>query len=187
MDVIDLWEGFTHYYHSLELSAYDNNSTWTLRILNYFDILGKMLGFDIKIEKNRYDLSWWDHSIEGELFLHLEHENSTNLERIIDKTINKIIESKTIIGIAIVYPKNHMDYQKIFDHIKTTVTNTNAKELLFILDGSCYLDDYAEFYGIIYNRGNSYIKLEHCKKVFDEETKIHRIYSLIRDFENINF
>ena len=94
LDISDLYDAFRFNYHTLQLVPGDNNTTWTHRILGYFDKLGRMLGYAVYFERNRDDLSWWDYSEDEKFFLHLEHENSTNKERIRIERSNKEIHRR---------------------------------------------------------------------------------------------
>ncbi|MBA7558350.1 hypothetical protein ES705_51149 [subsurface metagenome] len=79
------------------------NTTWTHRILNFFDQLGRLLGYQVVYEKHRYDLTWWDYSDGKKIFFHLEHENSTK-KKIIEETFeSKIFGSPSEIAMAICY------------------------------------------------------------------------------------
>lgn len=80
LDGSDILEAFMVNYHKLELSEQYQNTTWTHRILGYFDMLGRMLGYEVHYEKLRYDLTWWDYSKEEYFFFHLEHENISDKE-----------------------------------------------------------------------------------------------------------
>ena len=71
-----------------------------------------MLGYTVYFERNSDDLSWWDYSEDENLFFHVEYENSTNKERIIEKTIKKVLESEAEISAAICYLNNEEDYFK---------------------------------------------------------------------------
>ena len=138
LDGNDIFEGFMVNYHKLELSDQDKNTTWTHRILGYFDILGRMLGYKVHYEKLRYDLTWWDYSKEEYFFYHLEHENSSSKKRKIEETIKqKVLNSDAEIAMAICYPNNEKEFNSIKEWInKNSQTLLKPNEVIIILDGS---------------------------------------------------
>ena len=143
IDGYDLQDGFTRNYHSFQLTGEHTNTTWTHRILGYFDRLGRMLGYEVQFEKERYDLTWWDYSInqeKGKIILHVEHENSTNKNKIIEETLEyKILDSEAKIALAICYPNNSQDFDEIKLWIKKNVKKRmKAEEVTIIVDGCCY-------------------------------------------------
>ncbi len=143
IDSNDLIYGFTENYHSFQLVGDNTNTTWTHRILDYFDRLGRMLGHLVQYELERYDLTWWDYSLEqkkDEMILHVEHENVTDKEIIIQETLeNKLLNSKSKIVLAIVYPKNGQDFEEISLWIEKNVKKgMKAQEAVIILDGCCF-------------------------------------------------
>ncbi|MBA7514855.1 hypothetical protein ES705_06890 [subsurface metagenome] len=109
-DIYDLYSAFVSNYHTLQLTARHTNTTWTHRVLGFFDNLGRMLGHFVLFEKDKYDLTWW---YGEEKVLHIEHENSSSKERIIEKTIKKVLISDAKRAIAVCYPKNEKERQEI--------------------------------------------------------------------------
>lgn len=139
----DLRDGFTENYHSFQLMETNTGTTWTNRILGFFDKLGRMLGYVVQFEKEKYDLTWWDYSIEqeqGKIILHVEHENKTDKSRIIEETFEyKILNSRARIVLAICYPNNEQDFEEITTWIKKNVQKKMiAEEAVIMVDGlSC--------------------------------------------------
>ena len=72
----DIFYGFIRDIKTLRLVWSTSGFTdYTQEVLGYFRQLGKLLGFSVRAEKKRYDLSWYRES-EKIPFLHIEHENS---------------------------------------------------------------------------------------------------------------
>ena len=150
IDTYDLYAAIIVNYHRLELAPDHSNTTWTRRILGYFDSLGRMLGYRVHYEKKRYDLTWWDYSKKNELFFHIEHENNTDKTHIIDETLSKkILSSEADIVIAICYPKTKEESEEIITWIKDRGNKLlQAKEAFIILDGFCWGEKTVDFVSV---------------------------------------
>ena len=166
----DMLEAFVENYHKLELSDQDQNTTWTHRILGYFDMLGRMLGYKVHYEKLRYDLTWWDYSKEEYFFFHLEHENSPDKETIIEETIKKkVLNSDAEIAVAICYPKNEKEFNAIKEWInKNSQTLLKPNEVIIILDGS-YLDSVENIVFSAFIISKEKIEYRNNKKILGED------------------
>lgn len=69
----DIFYGFIRDIKTLRLVWSTSGFTdYTQEVLGYFRQLGKLLGFSVRAEKKRYDLSWYRET-EKIPFLHIEH------------------------------------------------------------------------------------------------------------------
>ncbi|MFW9996004.1 MAG: hypothetical protein ACFFD4_28445 [Candidatus Odinarchaeota archaeon] len=144
LTALDLFYGFTTNYHSFHLKGGLSDTTWTHRIMGYFDQLGRMLGYEVLFEHNRYDLTWRDYTEyhlykkeEPEISLHLEHENQPDFDRITSETLrNKIQASNAAVAVAIAYPNPESMFDNLENWINENKQDFNAKETLIILDGA---------------------------------------------------
>lgn len=139
LDGFDILDAYSSNFITFDLGEKSHNSTtWTSRILNYFDKLGRMLGYDVEFEAKRFDLTWWDYSKyedQGKMFFHLEHENVSENEHIIKETFEKkLFNSEATITMAICYPKNVQDQQSLIEWCKENYENFPAKEVVIFLD-----------------------------------------------------
>ncbi|MBA7578910.1 hypothetical protein ES708_20776 [subsurface metagenome] len=138
-DITDLYHAFVYNYHTLQIAKGQNNATWTHRVLGFFDQLGRMLGHLVFFEEAKCDLTWW---FDEEYRLHIEHENRPNKERIIEKTIKKVLISDAKRAIAICYPKTEKERQEIEEWIKNNSKKMRKpEEVMIILDNSYFIKE----------------------------------------------
>ncbi len=98
-----------------------------------------MLGHSVFFEDAKCDLTWW---YGEENILHIEHENSSSKERIIEKTIKKVLISDAKRAIAICYPKNEKERQEIEEWIKNNAKKMRKpEEVMIILDNSYFIQE----------------------------------------------
>ncbi|MCE7737440.1 MAG: hypothetical protein GPJ54_21295 [Candidatus Heimdallarchaeota archaeon] len=107
----DILTGFLRNYCSLKIDIEGMLTSWTFKSMDYFNQLGKMLGYWVEFEGHRYDQTWFKFNPRSKyyddknLFLHIEHENN---ESRIDDTIKKLLgdsdKPKVLKRIGIVYP-----------------------------------------------------------------------------------
>ena len=75
----DIFRAFIRNYGNLELSEIYYGTNWTNRILGYFDNLGRLMGYYVYYEWNKYDLTWFENYNEPANteppILHVESEN----------------------------------------------------------------------------------------------------------------
>ena len=139
IDIYDLYSAFVSNYHTLQLTTRQTDTTWTHRVLGFFDKLGRMLGHIVFFEDAKCDLTWW---YGDENSLHIEHENKNKKERIIEKTIKKVLMSDAKRAIAICYPKNKKERQEIEEWIKNNAKNLRKpEEVMIILDNSYFIKE----------------------------------------------
>lgn len=138
--VEDFFFGFVRNYHSFRLVYSPPWTTWTNKILNYFDNLGTALGARIKYEWKQYDLTWFREGSD-EVWLHVEHENQINWEKLKD-TIRKIDESECDNVIAIIYPESQTLWDKFIRNLERSQNSwTETTEVLAILDASDFQNE----------------------------------------------
>lgn len=159
---------FKKNYYALELSKDDHyGTTWTHRILGFFDQLGRKLGYKVHFEKLNHDLTWWDNSERENLFFHLEHENSKKYKEVIED-VSKVVKSQAEIAMAICYPR---DYNKVVEWINDKSQSLlKPKEVIIIVDGwSCEEDtlENARFNSFIITKDD--IKKEKKRRILGKE------------------
>jgi len=97
MKVSELFYGFCNYFSSLGITAKPTPSMWKYRVYYYFDMLGRMLGYDVSTEdtftkedgfKNlcgkRIDMTWAKPN-SRDYALALEYENTKAIDDEIEK------------------------------------------------------------------------------------------------------
>ncbi len=136
----DFFYGFVRNYHSFRLEYNPPWTTWTNKILNYFDRLGIMLGARVKYEWHKYDLTWFRKG-SNEVWLHIEHENNTGWEELKD-TLKKINESECDNVITILYPASQGLWDKFVKKVEQSQKSwTDTTEVLTILDASDFQNE----------------------------------------------
>ena len=108
----DILTGFLRNYCSLKIDIEGMLTSWTFKSMDYFNQLGKMLGYWVEFEGHRYDQTWFKFNPrskyydDNNLFHQVEHENN---ESRIDETIKKLFvdsdKPEALKRIGIVYPE----------------------------------------------------------------------------------
>lgn len=135
-----IFYGFIRNYSNLDIIGEEQKlTTWTFKSMQYFNKLGTMLGYYTEFEGNRYDHSWYDYD-HKRIILHVEHENQTNADRI-NHTIHKLLNSKSLKTIGIVYPEEQDFAQLIKDFKKKDVEFTARNQEIMIIFMGALLDE----------------------------------------------
>jgi len=169
IDTNDLLFGFVWNYHFLRIEGemVKYSTTWTHRLLGYFDTLGRLLGHLVILEKERYDLGWWDNST---LFLHVEHENKQSFDRIVNQTLlKKLFPSEAKLGIGICYPKSSDLFEEIIEYVEDYKGEISPDEVLLILDGHAFKKDEIPFVTLTYKKGDTWKKQNFLKTIAPDD------------------
>ena len=102
----ELFEMFKEKFSKVTLpDSWEVSDPWTRTILDIFDDIGRSLGYKPRKEYLRLDRTWEiRHDDISVIVLALEHENTSNVEEILDDELQKLLDVKAFLKILIFYP-----------------------------------------------------------------------------------
>ncbi len=123
LDLYDLYEGYVEAtaVNPLDRKVIQTDSTWTYFVINHFAQLGRLLGFEIELEKmyshGRNDLVWYRLGKNNirEIFLHLESETGKNLNR----SLEKLRDTPAKAAILVTYSETKESLDSLVDKISS--------------------------------------------------------------------
>ncbi len=163
IDLYDVYEGYVEANSTCPLDRKDvqTDSTWTYFVINHFAQLGRLLGFEIELEKQyshgRNDLVWYKIGKENkrEIFLHLESENGRNLI----KSLEKLKDTPAEVAILLTYSSSRDSLQSLKEDIILEIKQWRIDlDVLAIISPVVNLDedDYFQMIGIIPKKKKSF-------------------------------
>ena len=138
LDMTNLFQAFIRNYYMLDLADIYYDTSWTNSILQYFDSLGRMMGYTVYYEWSNYDLTWFSlyNDAEATPVLHVECENKDKryLTKLLEKVKSSPAENIVIIG----YPPNERAIEEFNSQLQTHLDGLpkerNQTEVLVIHD-----------------------------------------------------
>jgi len=135
----EIFYGFCKYFSSLGITADPTPSTWKYRIYYFFDVLGRMLGYEVytedtfkkndgikKLVGKRVDMTWVSPK-SNRYVLALEYENTKN----IDDEIMKLA-SMTGLRVLVMFRYDFTE-KEIIDKIKLQQIKDNPEQSKFLV------------------------------------------------------
>ena len=135
-----LLHGFLRNYGNLQFGIDGTHTSWTFKSMDYFNRLGRLLGYWVEFEGHRYDQTWYKFIGESKdydpdkLFLHLEHENeASRVNETIEKLIGHSDKAKAKKRIGIVYPDKNLFLTNVNDFKNRTIELTEKNEEVMLI------------------------------------------------------
>jgi hypothetical protein len=143
----EIFMGFCRYYNSLNLDFYESITTHTGRLLSYFDVLGRMLGYRITTEgtikklselfkfsfppqmsKQKADMIWWQF-LEKPVELVVESQQKADIDEI-TKDIKKLMVIPARLRVLYCAFEN---YNTIVEKIRREIQSYRDKKSQFLV------------------------------------------------------
>ena len=142
--LLDFFQGLVRNYHTFELNHKSSSTMVKTRTLSFFDRVGTLLGYDVRMNFNRHTRSWFRHN-ESVPILVIDYDSSFKVN------LRRFNKSSSNSGIAFAHPRNEVEMKNIVRGVKKSQSNwENSVEFLVIIDTSLFQKENPELHGNLF-------------------------------------
>jgi len=128
----EVFESFRDAFSNTALpESWQASPPWTMTVLGLFNQIGRNLGYLPRKEWLRLDQTWEiRHSDISVIVLALEHENTPDVEELLDDELQKLLDIKAFLKVLVFYPMIPMFMEEgefIFPNVQEKIRSAKIK------------------------------------------------------------